>query len=457
MSKKETQADILWLRTYSFSKFLLEMFQEIYRGCLDRKIPILPVGGLCAAASIGFFVWRSGQSTHPVLSALVAGSGIWLWGLYRVCIKRQHLKKLRDIFTASGLKNSLGEIPPLVFDHATEDDSRVMRIGCALLSIDKFRDAKASLESGLRIYIDDIRDNRESGTVDILYSLKPLPTKTRLSSVTNLGHDTITIGMMRSKTILADLDAVPHLLVAGETSSGKSTFLRQAITTLFLNNKDHRFVAIDLKGGMEFGLFRNLERVQVIDSLEKATAALSLVEQELDRRLKLFAASNIKDYPSWLRSKAETTQSKGRLIVIIDEVAELFLPSALASAKELQPARSIVSRIARQGRALGIHLILGTQRPDARALDTQIKANLTGKVCFQMADITSSMVVLGSTRARDLPGIPGRAIWQRGLTMTEVQTPFLDMPEVEEILNPHRKPSGENLVSSDDKRIVRQG
>ncbi|MCX6126038.1 MAG: hypothetical protein NTV34_15000, partial [Proteobacteria bacterium] len=83
----------------------------------------------------------------------------------------------------------------------------------------------------------------------------------------------------------------------------------------------------------------------------------------------------------------------------------------------------------------------GTQRPDARALDTQIKANLPGKVCFQMADTPSSMVVLGNGRARDLPGIPGRAIWQRGLKMIEVQTPFIDPSEVETLLAPFKEES----------------
>ena len=120
--------------------------------------------------------------------------------------------------------------------------------------------------------------------------------------------------------------------------------------------------------------------------------------------------------------------------MVIDEIAELFLAGAGRNVKDIQTARATVSKLARQGRAVGIHLILGTQRPDARALDTQIKANLPGKVCFQMADVASSMVVLGNGRARNLPGIPGRAIWQRGLKMFEMQTPYLDPSEVDALL-----------------------
>ncbi len=224
------------------------------------------------------------------------------------------------------------------------------------------------------------------------------------------------------------------MLVAGETSSGKSNFLRQVITSLYLNNKNFEFSLVDLKGGLEFSMFRGVKRVVVIDSLVDAVVHLTELQGNVESRMKLLAEAGVKDIDAYnkkvaneARAKGEKVRGKllGRQILVIDKVAELFLASETRSAENIQAVREIVSRLARQGRAVGQHVILGTQRPDARALDTQIKANLAGKVCFQMAALHSSLVVLGNTRARDLPGIPGRAIWQPGLKMIEVQTPAL--------------------------------
>ena len=124
-----------------------------------------------------------------------------------------------------------------------------------------------------------------------------------------------------------------------------------------------------------------------------------------------------------------------RVLVVVDEAAEMFLVGNHASANEIQKARRVLSQIARQGRAVGIHLIIATQRPDTRALDSQIKANLTGVPCFPMANDASSLTVLGNGRATDLPSIAGRAIWKSGVEMTEVQTPFLSTEETEVLLS----------------------
>lgn len=108
-------------------------------------------------------------------------------------------------------------------------------------------------------------------------------------------------------------------------------------------------------------------------------------------------------------------------------------------ANSAQKAKSQAIKIAAQGRAVGIHLIIATQRPDVRAVDGQIKANLSGMLAFQMPNHASSMTILDNTRAAHLPKIGGRAIWKTGLEMVELQTPFLTFEEATKLLEPHRK------------------
>lgn len=134
--------------------------------------------------------------------------------------------------------------------------------------------------------------------------------------------------------------------------------------------------------------------------------------------------------------------------MLVDEAADLFLASAAVTAKQAAECRAILSAIARKGRALGVHLVLGTQRPDVKSLDPQIKANLTSVVCFQMKNNASSMTVLDSGRASHLPEIPGRAIWKKGNKMMELQTPHLTPAEVEVMLVDHLKtgPERENKI-----------
>ena len=128
---------------------------------------------------------------------------------------------------------------------------------------------------------------------------------------------------------------------------------------------------------------------------------------------------------------------------------------SFADAREVQRARRLASKIAAQGRAVGIHLIIATQRPDRNALDPQTKANLVGKLCFQMSNTASSMTVLDNGRASELTPVPGRAIWQQGSEMMEVQAPLMTEKEAERLLSSYRtKASKKQDSDSHDEEEV---
>ncbi len=274
-----------------------------------------------------------------------------------------------------------------------------------------------------------------------------MPSVTHIEDIQNIPALTFVIGKTRAKQLTATLQKVPHLMVAGQTGGGKSTFLRGLITTLYLNNKDFIFTLIDLKGGLEFQTFESLPRIKVIPSVNQAVSQLQHLEDTLKERMDLLKANDCKDVDAYLAIPADkrkstagmsSAKSLGRHLLVIDEAAEMFLAGSHAGAKEIQTARRALSQIARQGRSVGVHLVIATQRPDAKALDPQVKANLTGVICFQMLNDASSITVLGVGRATELPAIPGRAIWKSGSEMIEVQTPYLGTEEVDPLLEKYR-------------------
>jgi S-DNA-T family DNA segregation ATPase FtsK/SpoIIIE len=167
-----------------------------------------------------------------------------------------------------------------------------------------------------------------------------------------------------------------------------------------------------------------------------AVVELEKIDKMLDERMEVLKANHCKDIESYFKKedKSGKAVNLSRQVVVVDEAAEMFLAGHHAKSTEVQKARGILSRIARQGRAVGVHLIVATQRPDSRSLDPQVKANLTGVICFQMMNDASSIAVLGNGRATDLPKIPGRAIWKNGIEMIEVQTPFLSAEEAQLLL-----------------------
>lgn len=375
------------------------------------------------------------------------GGGFLGWGILQTLLRNRLIQRLTEVFIEAGLKSPLGKLPAFIHDVPVDEFTRKLRLGRSSFSMQQFDKAKPMLESSLQIYVDELRENRERGSIDIIYSHYPMPSMTKIENITQIPALTFVIGKTRAHQITTSLRNVPHLLVGGQTGGGKSTFLRGLITTLYLNNKDFQFTLIDLKGGLEFQTFDKLTRVKVTANIKDAVDQLKWLGTALNQRMELFRANECKDIDAYLAIPLEKRKEikngplphqLGRQILIVDEAAEMFLAGSHADANEIQTARKILSQIARQGRSVGVHLIVATQRPDAKALDPQVKANLTGVVCFQMLNDASSISVLGVGRATDLPAVPGRAIWKWGADMMEVQTPYLSTEEVDLLLENFR-------------------
>jgi hypothetical protein len=441
--------------------------RELYHGLRTRTIP-----AACTGSAVVMLLFLVFHVDHLLLSktrfkelypyypfayrayyfALIT-IGYWVWAWREAFFKLRLTQRLKELFQNAGLVSRTGRLPNFISDFSLDGVTRKLRLTHAGFPKIKFEEAKAQLEAGLQVYIDDIKEKRETGVIEIFYSHIPMPEEVHYMPKEAAKSYDFLVGATRSEEKRADLRKVPHLLIAGQTGGGKSTFLRQLIIHLYLNNSSCQFLLIDLKGGLEFCLFENRKRIAVVPHVRAAMAELKKVDNLLERRFTLLRENKCKDIDAYLRlgEKNGSKVNLDRHVLVIDEAAEMFLAGHHAKSEEIQNARRVLSRVARQGRAVGIHLVVATQRPDSKSLDPQVKANLTGVICFQMMNDASSIAVLGNGRATDLPAIPGRAIWKSGIEMTEVQTPFLSTERAEELLG---EPEGDGAPNSGAKSAL---
>lgn len=374
--------------------------------------------------------------------------GFFIYGMYHANLREQLRKRLSQVLVNCGLKNALGKLPSFIWDRPIDEVSRKLRLTNGGFELSKFKAVQDQLEAGLQVYVDEIRQDLESGAVDIIYSHTAMPKKTILENIMAHKNYSFVVGRTRSQEITASFLDCPHLAVAGQSGGGKSSFLRQMITTLYLNNTDARFVFVDLKQGAEASVFQDWPRMTVVSDPEGAAAVLSECDDEMTSRLDIFANNKCKDLETFNKLPNEKRKfplgmeifgSLARKIIVVDEAADLFLVTDNKSQSPVQRARKSASRLARLGRAAGYHLVIATQRPDVKSLDPQVKANLIGTVCFQVKNLASSLVILGNGRGCDLPEIPGRALWDFGSSLIEVQCPHLETYEAEKLVSEYLK------------------
>jgi S-DNA-T family DNA segregation ATPase FtsK/SpoIIIE len=200
------------------------------------------------------------------------------------------------------------------------------------------------------------------------------------------------------KPIVAELDNMPHLLIAGATGSGKSVSMNSFLISLLYQNspKDLKMIMIDPKR-VELAYYNSIPHLltPVIQDPEKAAIALRWVVSEMVRRygeLSNHKVRNIKEF-----NELDGISKMPKIIVIIDELADLMM----AAGKEVEAS---ICRIAQMARAVGIHLIIATQRPSVDVITGLIKANVPTRISFAVASSIDSRTILDGIGAEDLIG-----------------------------------------------------
>jgi DNA segregation ATPase FtsK/SpoIIIE, S-DNA-T family len=201
--------------------------------------------------------------------------------------------------------------------------------------------------------------------------------------------------------VWTDLARMPHMLIAGTTGSGKSGCINTILTSILLRATpdDVRMILIDPKR-IELGFYESIPHLltPVVSNPKQAAAALTNVVTEMERRyekMSLLRSRNLPEANRALRSRGE--QPLPYLLVVIDELADLMMISP-------QNVEDAVIRLAQKSRAVGIHLVLATQRPSVDVITGMIKANVPSRIAFAVSSQTDSRVILDAAGAESLLG-----------------------------------------------------
>jgi len=246
-----------------------------------------------------------------------------------------------------------------------------------------------------------------------------------------------------NETFVVDLAKMPHLLMAGATGQGKSVGLNAVLTSLLYKKHpaEVKFVLVDPKK-VELTLFNKIERHYlaklpdsgdaIITDNAKVVNTLNSLCVEMDNRyllLKDAMVRNIKEYNDKFKARKLNPENGHRflpyIVLVVDEFADLIMTAG----KEVETP---IARLAQLARAIGIHLIIATQRPSVNVITGLIKANFPARIAFRVTSKIDSRTILDTQGADQLIG-RGDMLYTNGNDVVRVQCAFIDTPEVEKI------------------------
>ena len=273
----------------------------------------------------------------------------------------------------------------------------------------------------------------------IVYMRSVVNSEKFISSASKL---TVALGKTTSgENYIIALDKLPHLLIAGTTGSGKSVCINTIVSSLLYRStpQEVRFILIDPKK-LEMAAYRTLEKHHlitaedideyVVTTPENAVLALRAAEKEMGRRYDVLADAvvrNIQEYRD-KSNKDSSLENMPYIVVIIDELADLMLRAP----KEVEQS---IARLAQMARAVGIHLVLATQRPSVDVITGVIKANFPARIAFQVATKVDSRTIIDMNGAEKLLGRGDMLFLPPGTSDTiRLHNSFVTLEEINRIV-----------------------
>ncbi|MCA9353494.1 DNA translocase FtsK [Candidatus Nomurabacteria bacterium] len=250
----------------------------------------------------------------------------------------------------------------------------------------------------------------------------------------------LTVGLGRSvsgKGAYMNLAKAPHALIAGTTGSGKSVMIHNLITSLLYKNgpEDLKMILVDPKR-VELTLYKNIPHLlsPVITDAKKCVLALKWAAQEMEKRYDVLQQYSVRDISSYRKNIQEKNKGNDAIyqmpyiVIIIDELADIMQ----AYPRELESA---IVRLAQMSRAVGIHLVLSTQRPEVNVITGLIKANVPTRLAFRVPTQVDSRTILDSAGAEKLLGSGDMLYFSGEGSPVRLQSPFVPEDQVKSVVS----------------------
>ena len=335
--------------------------------------------------------------------------------------KLKDKEKIRRILENANVSINKGEKiqhPLLIRQYHLETYSTYIYSLPFALHSDRFTDILPAISQGVN---KDVEAEFEDGVLKLHVYNQSLPNKwTFTDDLLRPGSWEVPIGKNHKGIYYHDFDKYQTFLIGGVPGFGKTVLTKVMFNSLILNNPQNvNIYVLDLKGGLEYSKYLGLPQVKgVASDIYEATEVLIEVVEKMkvmESHFKERGYTNIVE-----------TDIKERTFLFVDEGAELS-PSMVSDDKKkfAKACQTMISEIARIGRAIGFRLVYSTQYPSSRSIDMSIKMNILAKVSFVVSNHVASQVILDESGAEILPSIPGRCIYLIDKPRT-LQTPFID-------------------------------
>ena len=316
----------------------------------------------------------------------------------------KNAKRISDDLQRAGVVNDVDE-PPILIERKLDLHNPTIEIlvfQTVGIPFDIWAEKQLAIESALNAFVVKVQEGRARNQVmlSIVCSEGAFPQIAFWNEQYNSDNDDVLIlGVTAAGTqVTADLSQIPHMLIGGSSGSGKSVLmgllLHQALT------KGMELYIADFKGGLDYNGSPWKGECEINTTIDSVTYTLDSIVIELNRRKQLLYDAECKNINEY-NDKCEG--SLHRIVFGCDELAELTDKAGITDKEHKAKIDHVIgqlSTIARQGRALGIHLILATQRPDANVLPGQIKNNIDFRACGR-ADNTLAMIILDNADAAE--------------------------------------------------------
>jgi len=346
-------------------------------------------------------------------------------------------------------------LPHWLVDEKNPKSAEIIRINAAGYTAEDFKPYIGQLATRLRQPIREIRKPSASFPVlEVVLKRSDIPSVVRFDELPlpSLGKGEFFVGQSDDGLEKLSLTKMVHMLIAGQTGGGKTKFLKQFLATILVKNPHAHISLIDMKGGIDFHQFEGLSNFEIVSKFPDAMSTLEDVVRLYEARRDFL---NAKKKENWadltpkelLKEEGFKGRPIGPVLFVVDELAEMSEEATEnTAAKEFQ--RNL-SKLCRLSRVTGIHVVLGTQRPDKKILGMQSKDNLQTRICFSVPSVTASTLVIGDMSASTLGSHPGRAIYQLG-TSKVIQAPLIENDQITKMVSQLAERQGQR---GDDRKI----